>query len=124
MKKIILKALLSLDKDERRRADKEKQNQLIAVTRGTLLACLKPNNDSEVNNKFLAKEYIKLVSVLHSIYDDSVSLSVNFHTERAAKAQTTEAVASKSSTTLVEIMNQRRLSEEAKRVLIIAALIV
>ena len=41
--KVILKALLSLDKDERSRADKVKQNQLIAVTRGTLLARLKPN---------------------------------------------------------------------------------
>ena len=101
-----------------------KQNQRIAVTRGTLLTRLQPNDDSEVNNKLLAEEDTNVDFILYSIYDDFISLIVNSHAEPAAKAQKTEAVAPKSSTSLVEITNQRRLAKEAKIVLIIAALIV
>ena len=121
VKKVILKALLSLDKDKRGRADKGKQNQLIAVTRGTLLTRPKSHHDSEVRNKLLAEEDTHVDFILHSIFDDLISLIVNSHAEPAAKAQKTEAVAPKSSTSLVEIMNQRRLSKEAKRVFVIAA---
>ena len=91
-----------------------KQNQLIAVIRGTLLTRLKSNDDSEVNNTLLAEEDTNVDFILYSIYDDFISLIVNSHAEPAAKAQKTEAVAPKSSTSLVEIMNQRRLSKEAK----------
>ncbi len=124
VKKVILKALLSLHKDKRSRVDKAKQNALIAVALGTLLIRLKPNDDSKVNNTQPAEEGTKVDFILHSIYENLVSSVLDSRAEPAAKAQVTAAVAFKSSTILVEIMEQHRLSEEAERVLSMVALTV
>ena len=115
---------MSLHKDKRSRADEAKQKELIAVALGTLLIRLKTNDDSKVDNKLPAEEGTKVDFILHSIYENLVSSVLDSRAEPAAKAQVTAAAAPKSSTMLVEIMEQHRLSEEAERILSMVALTV
>ncbi len=71
--KVILKAFFSFQKDKRSKADKAKQNELIAVVLGTLLNRLKPNDGSKANNTLPAEEATKVDFRLYTFYDNLIS---------------------------------------------------